>query len=79
MTYEHTSVCRDRTTLSRIGRAVDDRPKIAIYLLFRNGKTRYRLTVYLVNAPPAWVNEFGPSAAYTFPSASTATPSPAVP
>ena len=36
-------------------------------------------TEYLVNAPPAWTSEFGPSAAYTLPSASTATPSPAVP
>ena len=25
--------------------------------------TCYRLTEYLVNAPPAWVSEFGPSAA----------------
>ena len=36
-------------------------------------------TVYLVSAPPAHRSEFGPSAAYTFPSASTATPSPAAP
>ena len=36
-------------------------------------------TEYFVNAPPAWLSEFGPSAAYTLPSASTATPSPAVP
>jgi uncharacterized protein YutE (UPF0331/DUF86 family) len=36
-------------------------------------------TEYFVKAPPACVSEFGPSAAYTLPSASTATPSPAVP
>ena len=36
-------------------------------------------TEYLVNAPPATPSEFGPSAAYTLPSASTATPSPAAP
>jgi len=45
----------------------------------RRTESLYRLTEYFVNAPPACVNEFGPSAAYTFPSASTATPSPAVP
>jgi len=38
----------------------------------------YRLE-YFVNAPPACWIEFGPSAANTFPSASTATPSPIVP
>ena len=44
------------------------------------GRSAYYLaTEYLVNAPPAWLKEFGPSAAYTLPSASTATPSPAVP
>ncbi len=36
-------------------------------------------TEYFVNAPPAKRSEFGPSAAYTLPSASTATPSPAAP
>ena len=41
-------------------------------------KCCYR-AVYLVNAPPASGNEAGPSAANTLPSASTATPSPAVP
>ena len=44
------------------------------------GRSAYYLaTEYLVNAPPAWLKEFGPSAAYTLPSASTVTPSPAVP
>jgi len=36
-------------------------------------------TEYFVNAPPACTSEFGPSAAKTLPSASTAIPSPAVP
>src|SRR5688572_2326758 len=40
---------------------------------------RLHFTEYFVNAPPAWRIEFGPSAAYTLPSESTAMPSPAVP
>lgn len=39
----------------------------------------YQSTAYFVNAPPAKRSEFGPSAANTLPSASTATPSPAAP
>ena len=39
MTYEHVAASRDRTTLSRIGRAVDIGGRSLKHLLFRVGKT----------------------------------------
>jgi hypothetical protein len=70
---------KDAELTDQQGRTVAGRRDVAgPNRIIRLGPIDY-FTEYFVNAPPAWRIEFGPSAANTLPSASTAMPSPAVP